>query len=144
MNMTLFPIRLVFILICAAGGWLVCYSVDDWDKHRVLATFFGLSIGILIVLVDIMLKGFSLRGLSAITFGLAMGVLLSYLVGVSPLFARGDEQIIFIAKDESGKEGMYKTGAFPDDGLVERLKTAGVTFESTIPTQKGGLSRIPA
>ena len=63
-----------------------------------MPTFIGLSIGILIVLVDIMLKGFSLRGLSAITFGLAMGVLLSYLVGTSPLFARGDEQIIFIAR----------------------------------------------
>ena len=50
-----------------------------------------------------------------------------------------NEQIIFIAKDESGKEGMYKTGAFPDDGLVERLKTAGVTFESTIPTQNSPL-----
>ena len=49
------------------------------------------------------------------------------------------EQIVFLAKDDSGKEGMYKTGAFPDDGLRERLEKANVEFESTIPTQNSPL-----
>lgn len=60
--------------------------------------FVGFSIGALVVLVDVLLKGFSLRGLSAISFGLAVGALISYLVGTSPLFDRGDEQNIFIAR----------------------------------------------
>ena len=50
-----------------------------------------------------------------------------------------NEQIVFIAKDDSGKEGMYKTGAFPDDGLRERLEKANVEFESMIPTQNSPL-----
>lgn len=50
-----------------------------------------------------------------------------------------NEQIIFLAKDDSGKEGMYKTGAFPDDGLRERLEKANVEFESMIPTQNSPL-----
>ena len=50
-----------------------------------------------------------------------------------------NEQIVFLAKDDSGKEGMYKTGAFPDDGLRERLEKANVEFESTIPTQNSPL-----
>jgi uncharacterized protein YacL len=98
MNKTLPAIRLAFMLLCMLGGWLVCYSVTDWDEHRLLASFVGLSIGALVVLVDILLKGFSLRGLSAVTFGLAVGALISYLVGTSPLFDRGDEQNIFIAR----------------------------------------------
>lgn len=98
MDKTLPAIRLLFMLLCMLGGWLVCYSVTDWDDHRLLASFIGLSIGALIVLVDILLKGFSLRGLSAVTFGLAVGALISYLVGTSPLFDRGDEQNIFIAR----------------------------------------------
>lgn len=98
MNKTLPAIRLAFMLLCMLGGWLVCYSVTDWDDHRLLASFIGLSIGALVVLVDILLKGFSLRGLSAVTFGLAVGALISYLVGTSPLFDRGDEQNIFIAR----------------------------------------------
>ncbi|MDF3059350.1 MAG: PilT protein domain protein [Rariglobus sp.] len=98
MNKTLFPIRLVFIMLCAAAGWLVCYAVRDWDAHRALAVFIGLAIGSLVVLVDIMLKGFSLRGLSAITFGLAMGTVISYMINNSPLLEQGDPQIIFLVR----------------------------------------------
>ncbi len=98
MNKTLFPIRLIFIVLCAAAGWLVCYAVRDWDTHRVLAVFMGLAIGCLVVLVDIMLKGFSLRGLSAITFGLAVGMVIAYMIHLSPLLEEGDPQIIFLVR----------------------------------------------
>lgn len=40
----------------------------------------------MVILVDIYLKGFSLRGLSAITFGLGIGALIAWIVSVSPLF----------------------------------------------------------
>ena len=33
MDKTLLPIRLVFVALCAAGGWLVCYSISDWDHY---------------------------------------------------------------------------------------------------------------
>lgn len=98
MNSTLWPIRIVFMLLCAAAGWLVCYSIKEWDNYRLGATFFGLGLGVLMVLVDIMLKGFSLRGLSAITFGLLVGTTIAYLVGVSPLLDQGDPQIIFLTR----------------------------------------------
>jgi len=96
MKKTLFAIRAVFFVLCGAGGWLLCYAIRDWDSHRVLATFIGLLIGALVILVDILLKGFSLRGLSAITFGLGVGTLIAYLIGTSPLFAIGDPQIVYL------------------------------------------------
>lgn len=98
MNKTLLPIRLVFIVLCAAAGWLVCYAVPEWDGYRVRAVAVGLSLGVLVVLVDVMLKGFSLRGLSAITFGLGIGSLISYLLSVSPLLAQGDPAIVFLVR----------------------------------------------
>ena len=51
-----------------------------------------------------------------------------------------DEQlIVFAAKNSSGKEDLYKTGVFPDDGLRQRLEAAGVTFTAEIPTQNSPL-----
>jgi uncharacterized protein YacL len=98
MNRTLFPIRIVFILLCAAAGWLICYTIQDWDRYRTLALFIGASIGILAVLTDVMLKGFSLRGLSAITFGLGVGTLISYFLGTSPLFIGADPQYMYMTQ----------------------------------------------
>ncbi|MEI6861974.1 MAG: PIN domain-containing protein [Verrucomicrobiota bacterium] len=98
MNKTLLPIRLVFVALCAAAGWLVCYSVPAWDGYRGRAIFIGLSIGVLVVLVDILLKGFSLRGLSAITFGIAVGALIAHLIGSSPLLEKGDEDTKFLVR----------------------------------------------
>ncbi|MDX2187474.1 MAG: TRAM domain-containing protein [Opitutaceae bacterium] len=98
MNRTLLPIRLVFIAICAAAGWLICYTITAWDAWRWLGTLTGLLIGVLVVLTDILLRGFSLRGLSAITLGLGMGTLIAHWLGVSPLFASADPQYLFLAQ----------------------------------------------
>jgi len=98
MNRTLFPIRLVFILICAAAGYLVCLAVPDWDMHRDRAIAIGAALGLLVVLTDVVLKGFSLRGLSAITFGLGVGCLISYLISASPLLENGDPEVMFLAR----------------------------------------------
>lgn len=98
MKTTILAIRVVFVALCGAAGWLVCYTEREWDRYWLLAACIGLLIGLLAVLVDVLLKGFSLRGLSAITFGLAVGALISYLVGTSPLFDRGDEQVLFLSR----------------------------------------------
>lgn len=89
MNKTLFPIRIVFVALCAASGWLISMTVLAGDHYREVAIFVGLAIGVLIVLIDVMLKGFSLRGLSAITFGIGVGLLIAYMVGKSPLLEQG-------------------------------------------------------
>lgn len=98
MTKTLLPIRIAFIVLCAAAGWLVAYSIREWDDYRVVATFIGTLLGVLVVLIDLMLKGFSLRGLSALSFGLAMGSLMAYLISSSPLFGKGDPQILYLVR----------------------------------------------
>ena len=86
MNHTLRVLRLFFFLLCLVGAWLISYSVPEWDAYRWLAVFIGAGIGALVILVDIMLKGFSLRGLSALTFGLFVGWLCAHLIATSPFF----------------------------------------------------------
>jgi uncharacterized protein YacL len=98
MNKTLTAIRISFILLCAIASWLVCYTVEEWDHRRSLAVAIGLMIGVLVVLVDMMLKGFSLRGLTAVTFGLALGALVSWLISSSPLLNKGDASTIYLVQ----------------------------------------------
>ena len=89
MNKTLLPIRIIFVALCVAAGWLISYTVLAGDRNRAVAILVGLGIGLLVVLVDVMLKGFSLRGLSAITFGIGVGLLIAHMVGTSPLLEQG-------------------------------------------------------
>ena len=86
MNHTLRILRIFFILLSIAGAWMISIVVPEWNDYTWLAIFIGLAIGVLVVLIDIMLKGFSLRGMSALTFGLFMGWACAHLIGISPLF----------------------------------------------------------
>lgn len=98
MNKTIFIVRLFFFSICVLGSWLVCYSVKEWDDYQLLAVGMGTLLGFLVILVDIFLKGFSLRGLTALSFGLGMGALIAFLIDISPLFENGDPAILFLVR----------------------------------------------
>lgn len=98
MNKTILTIRVVFIGLCAVAAWLVCYAIPEWDSYRGLAVAIGLLIGSLVILVDMMLKGFSVRGLSALTFGLAIGALIAWLIESSPLLEEGDDQTKYLVR----------------------------------------------
>ena len=81
MNKTLLVLRIGFLGLCVGASLLLCYTIREWDHYRTTAVLVGVLIGALIVLVDILLKGFSLRGLSALTFGLGIGVVLAWMIG---------------------------------------------------------------
>ena len=98
MNKTLLVIRICFVGLCVLTSWLLCYSINEWDQYRWIAVSVGLLIGALVILIDVMLKGFSLRGLSAITFGLAAGSLVAWLIARSPLLDQGDPQNIYLVR----------------------------------------------
>jgi uncharacterized protein YacL len=62
-----------------------------------------MSMASLVILIDLLLRGFSLRGLSGITFGLVIGGTIAYLLGTSPLFEplEGDPelaQMLYLAR----------------------------------------------
>ncbi len=98
MKQTIWTIRIFFMLLCIGASFLLVYTIPDWDRYRWVAILVGTCIGALVVLVDILLRGFSLRGLSAITFGIFIGWLNAYFIDNSPLFENGDPQVLFIAR----------------------------------------------
>lgn len=96
MGSTLIAVRILFLGLCLAGSWLVAFTVREWDAYRWIAVLVGGLIGALVILVDLLLKGFSLRGLTAVTFGLAVGSLVAWLIGSSPLLEQGDPQVVYL------------------------------------------------
>ena len=53
-----------------------------------------------------------------------------------------NNQIVFIAKDDADQEQVFKTAVFPDEGLRERLESAGVHFSAQIPTRNSPLMSL--
>jgi uncharacterized protein YacL len=63
------------------GIWAQLWSEQPW-----MGAFFGLVLGLIVVLIDKLLKGVSLRAFSSATFGLTLGCVLATLVWSSHIF----------------------------------------------------------
>lgn len=98
MNRTLLTVRIFFLLLCVFGSFLIWYANQDWEDYLWICLTMGFLLGTLTILVDLLLKGFSLRGLTAVTFGLGMGALVAYLLASSPLFEQGDPEVLFMMR----------------------------------------------
>ena len=85
MKSNIATIRIFFLLVSLFGCLLIWYQYGAWSLWQVLCV--GMGMAALVILTDMLLEGFSLRSLSAVTFGLAIGGLVAYLVTNSPLFA---------------------------------------------------------
>ena len=48
-------------------------------------------------------------------------------------------EIVFITKDSSGKQQVYKTGLWDDPNLTDRLYSKGVTFDKVIPQKESAI-----
>jgi uncharacterized protein YacL len=96
--MTLLMIRLIFLILCVLGSWAIGQLHTEWAAHPILAVLAGLGGGAIIIMIDIVLKGFSLRGLSSATFGLFIGFAMSYFIGNSVLFSFIDPEIRLTAQ----------------------------------------------
>jgi len=93
--MALWIIRILFLMLCTTGGYAVSqvrpeFVVGSHSGWLGLAAGFGF--GWVMIAVDEMLKGFSLRAFSATTFGLLLGTLVALLIDRSGLFETVDEK----------------------------------------------------
>jgi uncharacterized protein YacL len=96
--MTILTLRLFFLLLCVLGSWSISQLHDQWAQHPLLAVLLGFAGGGAVVGLDRLLKGFSLRGLSAATFGLFIGFVISYFIGNSVLFTFIDPESKLLAQ----------------------------------------------
>ena len=75
-------LRILFVTFCAAIGGIAGAEVQD---QAMLGIALGIVFGLGLVLVDRLLKGFSLRAFSSATFGLLLGLLFANLLMASDI-----------------------------------------------------------
>jgi len=88
----LWSIRILFLGLCILGGYALSQAQDYVSQAHggIIGMVIGFGFGGLLIAVDEMLKGFSLRAFSATTFGLFLGWLVALLVDHSGLFGDGE------------------------------------------------------
>src|SRR6266403_6323470 len=87
--MALWVIRILFLSMCTVGGFAVSQVRQEYVIYpysALLGCVIGFGFGWLMIAIDEMLKGFSLRAFSATTFGLLLGTVVALLVDHSGLF----------------------------------------------------------
>ncbi len=89
--MSLWIIRLLFLSMCTLGGYAVSQVQPELVSGGVWGAMIGFGFGGLMVALDEMLKGFSLRAFSAATFGLFLGTVIAWMMDRSGLFIYVDD-----------------------------------------------------
>ena len=88
---SLWVIRILFLSLCTLAGYAVSQVrpelITDWRLGLVI----GFGLAWLLIAVDEMLKGFSLRAFSAATFGLFLGTIIALMIDKSGLFQFSDD-----------------------------------------------------
>ena len=71
--MALWHIRIPFLFLCAVGGYAVSQVRPEMIDNGPLGLLVGLAFGGVLVAIDEVVKGFSLRAFSAVTFAMVLG-----------------------------------------------------------------------
>jgi|SRR5664280_722991 len=90
--MSLWVIRILFLCLCTSGGYAVSQVRPELVDQPWAGMVIGFGFGWLLIAIDEMLKGFSLRAFSATTFGLLLGMVVALLIDRSGLFDHADDK----------------------------------------------------
>ncbi len=86
MKTSLWAIRIFFLSLCTVGGYAVSQKFPELIHSGRYGLAIGFGLGALLIAIDEMLKGFSLRAFSSVTFGLVLGTFIACLLDASQLF----------------------------------------------------------
>jgi uncharacterized protein YacL len=84
--MSLWFIRILFLSLCTLSGYALSQARPELINGGLWGTMIGFGLGGLLVAIDEMVKGLSLRAFSAATFGLGLGSLAALLIDHSQIF----------------------------------------------------------
>ena len=126
---SLWPIRILFLSLCAAAGYAISQVRPEYVGHpfgSLLGLMIGFGFGWLLIALDEMLKGFSLRAFSATTFGLLLGSVVALLIDHSGLFENAQEMHRWIIR-----LGLFL--GFGYIGIVLAMRSNKEDFSLIIP-----------
>lgn len=109
--MSLWVVRIAFLLLCTLGGFAVSQVRPEWLLAGRFWTLIGFGFGGVLIALDEMLKGFSLRAFSAATFGLLLGFAVGWMFDNSGLFIGMD-------KEDEVTRGLIRLGLFISFGYI--------------------------
>ena len=127
--MALWFIRILFLSLCTVGGYAVSQVRPEYvggHFSALIGMVIGFGFGWLMIALDEMLKGFSLRAFSATTFGLLLGTVVALLIDRSGLFEKVDETTRWLVR-----LGLFLS--FGYIGIVLAMRSNKEDFSLIIP-----------
>ena len=124
--MSLWVLRILFLLLCSSGGYAVSQVRPELIQNGGLGVLVGFGLGMLLIALDEMLKGFSLRAFSAATFGLILGSSIAWMIDHSGLFEFADEATRWLIR-------LCLFVAFSYIGMVLAMRSNKEDFSLIIP-----------
>jgi len=126
MNTSLWAIRIFFLSLCSAAGYAVSQKFPSLVNGAIYGVVIGFGMGALLIAIDEMLKGFSLRAFSSVTFGLVLGTFIAWLLDASQLFDAAGESTRWIVR-----LGLFL--AFGYIGIILAMRSNKEDFSLIIP-----------
>ncbi|MEK7780565.1 MAG: PIN domain-containing protein [Verrucomicrobiota bacterium] len=126
---SIWAIRILFLGLCTLAGYALSQVRPDLvgaSNGGLIGTVIGFGFGGLLIAIDEMLKGFSLRAFSATTFGLLLGIVVAQLIDNSGLFDRVDDDTRWLVR-----LGLFL--AFSYIGMVLAMRSNKEDFSLIIP-----------
>src|SRR5215813_5182466 len=127
--MALWSIRILFLMLCTCGGYAVSQVRPEYVGLHfggMVGMVIGFGFGWLMIAIDEMLKGFSLRAFSATTFGLLLGTLVALLIDRSGLFEHVDDPTRWVIR-------LSLFLAFGYIGIILAMRSNKEDFSLIIP-----------
>lgn len=89
---SLWAIRSLFLSLCVVSGYAVSQHRPELINGGLYGVLIGFGLGGLLIGIDHIVKGLSLRAFSAATFGLLLGTIIAWLIDRTELFVFADEK----------------------------------------------------